>query len=200
MSVKPIWKLFGIKKLPIVMNKLIKSNLIVLKELSIILVVFGIWRNRFSFVILLINLWRNLCLYLKLGLRLGIVSRYRKNMIKLLISSIVLSNWILTILTLTLCVDMNMYIMKISLKLKKCSNKLSILMSDIIVLGGDKEILLINNKSMIGLVSSLSEPLKLIIKILYFIHLWGWHLRRKEISTKHLNNSRNLKNMIIKMA
>lgn len=68
---------------------------------------------------------------------------------------------------------MNMYIMKISLKLKKCSNKLSILMSDIIVLGGDKEILLINNKSMIGLVSSLSEPLKLIIKILYFIHLWG---------------------------
>lgn len=182
------------------MNKLIKSNLIVLKELNIILVVFGIWRNRLNFVILLINLWRNLCLYLKLGLQLGIVSRYRKNMTKLLISSIVLSNWILTILTLTLYVDMNMYTMKISLKLKKCSSKLSILMSDIIVLGGDKEILLTSNKSMIELVSSLSEPLKLIIKILYFIHLWGWHLQLKEISTKHLNNSRNLKNMIIKMA
>lgn len=182
------------------MNKLIKSSLIVLKELNIIRAVFGIWRNRFSFVILLINLWRNLCLYLKLGLQLGIVSRYRKNMIKLLISSIVLSNWILTILTLILYVDMNMYIMKISLKLKKCSSKLSILMSGIIVLGGDKEILPTSNKSMIELVSSLRELLKLIIKILYFIHSWGWHLRLKEISTKHLNNSRNLKNMIIKMA
>lgn len=39
---KLIWRLLGIKKLLVVMNKLIKSSHIVLKESNIILAVYGI--------------------------------------------------------------------------------------------------------------------------------------------------------------
>lgn len=69
-------------------------------------------------------------------------------------------------------VDMNMYTMKIFLKLKRCLNKLLILTLDITVLGGDKETLHLSNKNMIELVNSLREPLILILRIQFCTHLW----------------------------
>ena len=69
-------------------------------------------------------------------------------------------------------VGMNMYIMKISLKLRRCLIRLLIWMSGIIVLGGGKEILLINKKNMIELPSHSRELFKSILKIQFCTHLW----------------------------
>jgi len=72
-----------------------------------------------------------------------------------------------------LCVAMSMFIMKISQRQRRCLSMPLILILDTIVLGGDKEILHISNKNMIGHTNLSREQFKLILRILFFILLWG---------------------------
>lgn len=101
------------------MNKHTKLSLIGLKELNTIQAVYGIWRDTLICATLLISRFKRAYMHLKPGLRLEIVFHFKSSMNKLLNFSQEPFNWTLKILMPILYVAINMFIMKISQRLKE---------------------------------------------------------------------------------
>lgn len=132
-----------------IINKHTDFNLTEFKELIITPVVYGILKNKSNCAILLINHYKKHFMRLKHGLLLETASLYKNNINKHSSSLQEQFNSAQTILMLSHFADINMFTMKISQRLKKCSKVLLVTMLDITMHGGVLEILHTNNKSMI---------------------------------------------------